>query len=193
MMEFGNHGTLAHLRSEERRALFTDIVPIINRNKVFSVASTLSAANYRKHFDDLTGVSMYGASFVQVAMINGTGFRSVGKKDPIKYRLDDGNSYTLDVVEAHKHLLENEILHPVSMGDLDFDSDHNCAALQAADVVAWSVRRRLASALKSGFEPLANLFHDDHHIEVEYKEEWMKGVADSLRAKRQRTNFALTY
>jgi hypothetical protein len=183
MMEFGNHGTLAGLRSVGRRALFSDLARIINDNKLYSVASSLSSEKYNVAFDGLTELSMYGASFIQVAMINGTGMRLGGSKEPIRYRLDDGNSYAAQIVEGHVFLTENEREHPLNMGDLHFDSDDNSAALQAADVVAWSVRRKLASTLKSGFEPLEELFNGEH-VEIEYREDWMNGVANTIRAKK---------
>jgi len=124
---------------------------------------------------------MYGASFVQVAMINGIQLRNDGSKDPVRYRLDAGNRHKDQIVEGHAVLLASEEQHPLNIGSLEFDSDSNVAALQAADVVAWAVRRKLVSALKSGFEPLADLF-DDYHVQVDYNEEWMTGVANTIRA-----------
>jgi hypothetical protein len=186
MREFGTRGKLRDVRSEDRRAFFTDLVKIINDNKTYSVASSLSCEKYKQAFDGLTELSMYGASFVQVAMINGIQLRNGGSKDPVTYRLDAGNRYKDQIVEGHTVLLASEEQHPLNIGSLEFDSDSNVAALQAADVVAWAVRRKLALALKSGFEPLADLF-DDYHVEVEYNQEWMTGVADTIRAKARVT------
>jgi hypothetical protein len=182
MKEFGSHGKLQGVRSEARRDLFTDLAGIINDNKTMSVASTLGSEQYRRAFDGVTGLSMYGASFVQLAMINGTGARMGDYRDPIAYLLDTGNPYKHDAVDAHSFLVGDEDKYPLNMGTLAFDSDNKLSALQAADVVSWSVRRKLASELKSGFEPLAELF-DSSHIEVAYEEEWMLGVAAALRGK----------
>jgi hypothetical protein len=182
MYEFGRHGKLRDVRSEGRRALFSDLVRVINDNKTYSVASTLSSEKYKQAFNGLTDLSMYAASFTQVAMMNGVGSRYGGSKEPIRYLLDDDNRYKPQVVEGHAVLLASEEQHPLNIGSLEFDSDDNVAALQAADVVAWAVRRKIASALKSGFEPLEGLF-DVKHIDVEYNEEWMTGVANTIRAK----------
>jgi hypothetical protein len=182
MREFGNRGKMCDVRSEGRRAFFSDLVGVINDNKTYSVASALSCEKYKQAFDGLTEVSMYGASFVQVAMINGIQLRNGGSKDPVRYRLDAGNHYREQIVEGHAVLLANEEQHPLNIGSLEFDSDDDVAALQAADVIAWAVRRKLASTLKSGFEPLEELF-DDYHVEVEYNEDWMKGVANTIRSK----------
>jgi hypothetical protein len=70
------------------------------------------------------------------------------------------------------------------LGTIGFDSDDDISALQAADVVSWSVRRKLASELKSGFEPLAELFIGGYHLEIEYKEDTMKMIADVARGER---------
>jgi hypothetical protein len=72
-----------------------------------------------------------------------------------------------------------------NVGALAFDSDDGLASLQASDVISWSERRKQASELKSGFEPLAALF-EERHVEVPYKVEWMAEVAEGLRAKLRR-------
>jgi hypothetical protein len=41
----------------------------------------------------------------------------------------------------------------------------------------------LTAEFKHGFEPLTELF-DNQHRDIEYKEEWMEGVADRLRSLR---------
>jgi hypothetical protein len=51
-----------------------------------------------------------------------------------------------------------------------------------AVVGAWSVRRRLDSVLKSGFEPLERLC-DGSHLQVAYEEKWMTSVAERVREK----------
>jgi hypothetical protein len=101
MHEFGRHGKLREVNSEDRRALFSDLVRVINDNKFYSVASTLSPDKYKQAFNGLTELSMYGASFVQVAMINGVKLRNGGSKDPVRYRHDDGNRYEKQIVEGH--------------------------------------------------------------------------------------------
>jgi hypothetical protein len=69
-----------------------------------------------------------------------------------------------------------------SLETVEFRKDDSLNALQAADMSSWSVRRRLAGTFPPGYEPLQELFGEDHHIDVPYREDWMQGVADSLRA-----------
>ena len=181
MREFGPRGKFKDIRSEERRALFADVVKLINQHKSLSVAATLQSEEYRNIFSGISNLSMYGACFANVVMLVGIGSRQVGIQKNIAYVLDGGNVYANDVLDAHGFLQKNEF----NVGSLTFDSDDRLAALQAADVISWATRRRDASKLKSGFEPLSDLLNDDHHIEAPYKAEWMKDVATALRAKME--------
>jgi len=182
MKEFGEHGELKDVRSERRRALFSDLVKVINDNKSCSVACSLDSEQYQKTFAGVDQLSMYGASFLLLAMVNGTAAQIEGHKSPIAYLLDKGNTYKHEVLAAHSILLDSNDSYPLNIGTLGFDSDDELSALQAADVVSWGVRRKLASELRSGFEPLADLFND-LHTEIRYQEEWMKSVADTLKIR----------
>ena len=182
MKEFGEHGKLKDVRSEDRRALFIDLVRAVNENKTFSVASTLDSEQYLKIFAGVDRLSMYGASFLLMAMVNGTGAQMGGHKSRIAYLLDCGNRYSKEVLDAHSILCASADSYPLNVGAIGFDSDDNLSALQAADMVSWAVRRRSASELRSGFEPLADLF-DERHIEVPYQDKWMESVAGTLRAR----------
>jgi hypothetical protein len=182
MCEFGKGQKLGHLNSESRRALFEDVVRVINDNKTMSIASTLSSEDYHRAFDEITELSMYGASFLQVAMLNDTAMKQGGFKGSIKYLLDAGNPYRSDVEEAEKLLSGCQGDDRFNLVNVGFESDDDNFALQAADVVSWSVRRRLSSGLKSGFEPLEGILAYRHE-ELAYKEEWMVGVAERIRAK----------
>jgi hypothetical protein len=96
--------------------------------------------------------------------------------------MDTGNSYKQHAIDSHAVLLEFQKSQPVNAGRLEFDSDDKILALQAADVIAWSVRRRLTGNFKNGFEPLPHLFNLDH-VEQPLEEDWMIESADVLRAR----------
>jgi hypothetical protein len=107
-----------------------------------------------------------------------------GHHELIPYVLDDGNKYKNDIIEAKRTLASSL----PSLKTIEFCSDTSLCALQAADVVTWSVRRQLAGTFPSGFEPFQGLF-DKHHLDLDYKEEWMVGVADLIRkAEGSETN-----
>lgn len=182
MKEFGPTGKYKDVRSEGRRALFSDIARVINDSKAssgFTTVATLDSAQYRDAFNGITEFSVYGACFNTIVMMHGVIAEMEGYADPIAYVLDEGNEFKHDILEAHAFMRNNER----NVGTLAFDSDNRLAALQAADVVAWAARRRLASELKSGFEPLAAIFENGRHVEVPYKREWMIAVAGGLRAQ----------
>jgi hypothetical protein len=173
MKEFGPHGKLKDIRSEKRRALFTDLVRIVKVNLgAFTVAATLTTEEYRRILGGASSMSMYGSCFLNMAMLNGSGA-------PIAYLLDAGSPCKHDVMEVYSYLIGHQEKYPLNMGTLAFDCDDRVSALQAADMVSWSVRRKLSSELKSGFEPLAELFTIEHE-ELPYKQKWMVEVASSL-------------
>jgi hypothetical protein len=182
MREFGPHGIFKGISADGRLCLFADLVCIINEHKRASVAATLVTEICRRVFKGITKLSMYGACFAQLAMMNDVESRLNDHCELIRYVLDDGNIYKKDIIEA------KGILALPSLKTIEFCSDTSLCALQAADVVTWIVRRRLAGHFPSGFEPLQGLF-DKHHLDLDYKEEWMVGVADSIRkAEGSETN-----
>lgn len=79
-------------------------------------------------FDGVSKFSMYGASFVQLAMISRT--------HAFNYVLDKGNQFKAQVEEGHEFLVNEKAKYPLNLGTLRFDSDHSSLALQAADVIA---------------------------------------------------------
>ncbi|HUI79650.1 MAG TPA: DUF3800 domain-containing protein [Bryobacteraceae bacterium] len=180
MREFGPKGKLKDMQSEQRRALFCDVAKIINKHKQGSAGARLEALEYKAHFAGVSKLSMYGACFTLFTIMVSVDAKRGGYDGRLAYVLDDGNSYKCDIHDARDVLLAKDS----HMGAVVFDSDAVLAPLQAADVIAWALRRNSAEGLKSGFEPLADLF-DDCHLEVPYKTEWMASVAESLRDKME--------
>ena len=184
MREFGPHGRFNDLTHDARRALFADLVEAINDNKLMSVAGTLTAAQYRQTFKGISKLSMYAACFCNVAMACGVGLDKYGQhRWPLSFTLDDGNTYKQQVVESKPVILK---AFP-RVSKICFESDDNLTVLQAADVLSWAVRRCSSATLTHWFEPLESLF-DEQHFRVEYKEEWMKGVAERIKAAESEDN-----
>ena len=177
MREFGKDGALGTIPSDVRKCLLTELVRAINEHKVASVAATLDSDAYRRLFNGITTLSMYGACFAQLVIMNDGEWSRYPYHEKIRYVLDDGNSYKKDILEAKRHLASKS----PSLSMVNFCSDDLVAALQAADVVTWSVRRRLAGRFPYGYEPLQGLF-DRHHRDLSYEEEWMVGVANLIRS-----------
>jgi hypothetical protein len=88
MREFGRHGALGKIVPEAKRCLFTQLVRIINDNKRASVAATLAADEYRRVFEGITELSMYGACFAQLVMMNDAHAELNAHRERIPYILD---------------------------------------------------------------------------------------------------------
>jgi hypothetical protein len=78
--------------------------------------------------------------------------------------VDDGVAYKEQLVAAHSVVLGIERLNHNTgrswVGRLAFDIDDRVPALQAADVIAWSARRRELGSLNGVFEPLHEVLSD---------------------------------
>ncbi len=179
MREFTPHGRFKDLSHNSRRALFADLVWTINDNKLMSVAGTLTADEYRKQFAGLEYLSMYAACFCNVAMYFGAALEKAGNRRwPLSFTLDEGNKYRQQIIDGKPIILK--ALPRVSK--ICFESDDNVAALQAADVLSWCVRRDSSGgSFAHGFEPLKDLL-DQLHSTIDYKPEWMKDVAEKIRS-----------
>jgi hypothetical protein len=95
--------------------------------------------------------------------------------------MDTGNNYKHHVVEAYEEIVRMQNLDEWNMGSLTFTTD-SLNALQAADVIAWSARRRMIQAFPVGFEPLEGIFDDDHYGHL-MDEKSLSEISASLRAK----------
>jgi uncharacterized protein DUF3800 len=178
MREFTPNGVFKALTHNTRRSLFTDLVSAINEHKLMSLGATLTADQYRQHFNDITQFSMYAACFSNLVMLSGQGLEAYGNhRWPLSYFLDDGNTYKAQILEGRPLLLK---AFP-RIAAIEFLSDSHVNALQAADVVSWAVRRHLSGIIAHGLEPLDYLF-DQHHLVLDYKEEWMRDVAAKVQA-----------
>jgi hypothetical protein len=182
MKDFGQHGSLAALQAEGRKAIFSDAVSIINKYKLYSVGASITYAKYMEKLSPAIrdAMSVYGFCFILSAYAEH--LRAVHNKydKNIGFILDFGNPYAAHVLEAHAALKRWQDTKPLNVGSLKFEDDKVVSALQAADLVAWSVRRRLTkSPFGNGFEPLLGIF-DDAHSEVAWDGGWLQQLTDGL-------------
>lgn len=185
MKEFGVDGKLGYLDSEERRALFIDLVRIINDNKYISVAATLTTAEYDEHFrgvfDKKKVMGVYGICFLLFVAMQGKYLQAAKYRDNVPFVLDYGNPYRHHVLDAHAAIVSKlQKDQPMNVGSLAFATDDSTCALQVADIIAWGARRKLTSALKSGFEPITEIFDVDH-VEESVHAQWMINIGELYR------------
>jgi hypothetical protein len=191
MKEFRQHGKLHHLTVEQRRALFADVVPIINDHKNFSVAGTLTTAEYDAHLSSLFDRKMmgvYGACFLLCVVTNHKLAEHSQFQERVSYLLDNGNPYRHHILEGYKTILEFQRRERwLNVGALGFDDDEKTLALQAADVISWTVRRSASRHFPPGFEELEKIKENSegspHHVQHAFTDELLRMLADSLRKR----------
>lgn len=180
MKEFGRHGRLGWLTEQQRKELFAEVVPLINSHKISSLAATLDNSEYEQHLPKelRDNYSVYAMCFTLAVMINHklADGRYSGR---IPFILDTGNPYADHVRQAHASIIEfqksESFLHA---GGLHFDDDRLFGVLQAADVIAWGVRRKAASGkYPPGLEQIADLLIPEQgHNENPWKAEWLQMI-----------------
>jgi hypothetical protein len=185
MREIGPHGKLGWLSGQQRSDLFAELVPLINSHKIASVSATLSNREYEEHcpIEMRGGLSVYGMCFNLAVMINHKLAEQARYEGRIPFILDTGNPYVEHVLGAHAAMMEFQKSDYIHAGCLDFEDDANSAVLQAADVIAWGVRRQESQkSFPPGLEQIAELLlKEQHHHNNEWKSEWLKQLGDWAR------------
>ena len=187
MREFGPHGRFKSLRHHQRRALFADLQHIINDNKRFSIAATLTTERYRQYFSGAfteKEMGVYGMCFLVLAVMLGKHADATGYTEIIPFLMDTGNPYKQHVVDAHNFLTTTfQHTYPIHPGSLTFVSDTDDPAIEAADVIAWTARRKLVGQFNNGFEPLEEILAEQH-MEQPLEDGWMDEIASAIRHRK---------
>jgi hypothetical protein len=182
MKDFGQHGELASFPVDKQRALFFDLATVINEHKYYSVGSTLTPSEFKRHQPKLPKkhqMTIHGTCFVQAAMIQARIAEHDRYPHDIPFMLDRGCPDRKDVDTAHTFLSGGfpDFLSgfPSHAGGLTWENDEKFAALQAADVIAWAVRRRAAGeSFGWHYEPLLAIINiKRNHFELKCLEAWM--------------------
>ncbi|MBZ5594188.1 MAG: DUF3800 domain-containing protein [Acidobacteriia bacterium] len=178
------NGRLADVSNHQRKALFEEIVPLINTHKVYSMAATLTTAKYDQYFSKTfkkESMGVYGSCFILFTLMNHLLAQQNKRDDRIPFLMDTGNPYKHHVVEAHEAMVELQKAEFFNLGSLTFDDDEQIQALQAADVVAWASRQSTIGPFTNGYEPLSGLF-DEAHVQEPYPEKALEELAAKLQA-----------
>jgi hypothetical protein len=104
MREFAPNGHFKDISHAVRRGLFGELVKQLTPTGFSALPRPSPQIQYRQVFRGLSNLSMYGACFVQLVMMNGTGSSGIGYHRAIPYVLDDGNSYKDHIMQAHSLL-----------------------------------------------------------------------------------------
>ena len=163
------HGKHSGMLRELKIALFNDVVRVIHGDYQFSVSVAIPQVDFKTVIPDeevrkcVAGPS--ALAFFSTVLIN----REMAIKHglyKIAYLVDCGSRfYSEQLIDAHAAVVKAEMSKDDKpTGGLNFDTDDNVPALQAADVIAWSARRNEVGKLIEEFEPLSKLIQSKSHI-----------------------------
>lgn len=157
------HGQHIGMYPELKVALFTRAAKLIKSLAEYSVSVDVPLDIYRRLFSkefQRNALSPYAMAFIGISQLNLKIARdNGGYPDRLAYLMDTGNPYSGQIQFGHalSSFLERQEGFAFT-GRLTFENDLNNAALQAADVISWSVQRLAVDGLKNEFAPLSELF-----------------------------------
>jgi Protein of unknown function (DUF3800) len=192
MKEFRQGGKLRGLSLCCRRELFLHAKHLIETYSAQTVAFGIDGSQYRTHLPDVVRerFSLYGLCFHLAAIITHKLCESNNYPDRVPFIMDAGNPYASHVRDAHEFIIKRwQKYFYLHMGGLFFDDDACFGTLQAADVIAWSTRRKMhGKEFPPGFAPLLEMVTKDrpHHIEVMFRDDQLRQLGEELQSGIQR-------
>jgi len=160
------YGRYIGMYPELKLALFAKAVKTIKANAEYSLSVDVPLPDYRRSFSkdfQRNILSPYAVAFIGMCQFNAKLARGNRYPDKLSYVMDTGNPYSGQVQLGHAfQVFVEKAFGQRFTGRLTFESDDGNTALQAADVISWSVQRRSANALTGEFAPLEELFKSRH-------------------------------
>jgi hypothetical protein len=184
MSDFAEDGILGTFPIPARIALFTELATVINEHKNYSIAAIVRTEDYKRHFGKPSKAnsmtSIYSMCFMLLALFNGKQAEHDKYGPNFPYFLDDGNERKAELEAVH-YVLANQSAFPAHVGPLSFGDDKAACALQAADIVAWAVRRKHArEPFDFGRDPLEAVLAGTHREQIA-KDDWLADVAEGRK------------
>jgi hypothetical protein len=185
MKEFGKDGRFADIPNSCRYKIFSEVAELVEAHKVFSIGANIENSDYQKAFSkelrDVIGY--YGMCYIMLVEMNHQMAEHHKYPHRIPFILDLGNPKKEHVVKAHAEVVnwqrQGKYFH---VGGLHFEDDRDFGILQAADVIAWGVRRRVTKRyFPRAFTPIMRMLDKEKgHAEADWKSEWMEGLNETL-------------
>jgi len=202
MLEFNQYGSLGHLGTEERRALFQDAVNLINERKLYSLTVEVDNLDFQRFFPAKKYRGLIGPAplaFFMSMVLDSIISRDHNESGKMAYVVAKSHN-NAEIVDAHTFILSYLERRPeLQVGSLTFDVPQSVNALQAADMVAWANRNKaIGRTFVSGFEPLERLTrtvasevrpsiaHMHHTFNAKSVESLAKILGDPVRQKGRR-------
>jgi uncharacterized protein DUF3800 len=186
MKEFGKDGRFADVPNSCRYKLFSEVAELVEAHKVFSIGANINNSDYQKTFSKelRDTIGYYGMCYIMVVLMNHQMAERHDYKPRIPFILDLGNPKKEHIVKAHAEVVywQKQGTHYYHVGGLHFEDDRDFGILQAADVIAWGVRRRAAGLhFPRAFTPLRRILNKERgHAEADWQSSWMKGLNETL-------------
>jgi hypothetical protein len=184
MKEFGKNGRFRHMTGSCRYELFSEIQELVNHCKLYSIAATINNALNKKIVasEIRRKMGVYGMCFLLTVVMNhkiAAFHKHTGK---IPFILDTGNPHKGQLVEGHAEAIRMQRETFMNVGGLHFEDDRDFGILQAADVIAWGVRRRTTGiALPKSFSPIERILERNRsHEQQELTSEWMREISGNI-------------
>jgi hypothetical protein len=174
MTDFVGMGKYAGWYPEIKRELFQAASKIINDHRFYSVAVAVSRDDFEARLSQEVRkglIGPYAFAFFTAVLSNLTAIEhSKLFEGRISYLVDLGSPLPEQLREAHELIVNAQkgTRGESRIGTLALDTDTNVPALQAADVIAWSVRRKqIDGCLPEGFEPINSVIDQEGlHVSV---------------------------
>ncbi len=186
MKEFGRHGRLGNISVCCRRKLAEEAKYLIEHYRAMTITASIDNSEYISLVPEAARekFSLYGMCFHLAVMMNHKLCEHYDYPDRVPFIMDTGNPHASHVREAHDFMIKRQKITYLHAGGLFFDDDEVFGVLQAADIIAWSERRRLHNKpFPAGFEPFGEMISRTKttHIGVNYSPDLLKQLGDSLQ------------
>jgi hypothetical protein len=164
------YGKYSGIYPEIKKALFREAVAVLNKYKLYSLSVSVDSKSYDTALTpDVRRqlIGPYAMCFFVTVSVNAS-FSSLSRyyaAHPISYLVDNGFGHSEQLVKAHQAIVDSNSTINKSVGFFAFDTDDKVPALQAADMIAWSARRRQLARLTEEFSPLEGIFVDQNDLD----------------------------
>lgn len=152
------HGRLAYLSDDQRRALFYDLVCLINQNKIYSLTTVVDNLEFQDCFPAETFTKYMGASplaYLWCLILNFCLMEMHPLLAPMEYVIAECD-FSQQLTDCYEFWRSYELWRKCECNmpfSLNKPADLN--ALQAADMIAWAnLKKHRGETFSRGFEPL---------------------------------------
>jgi hypothetical protein len=160
------HGKHIGVHREMKESLFRDASALINGHKLYSLSISIPQQEFRSFLPEEISKAIagpYAFAFFTAVLFNQGMAEKKQFGERIAYLVDRGSAHPEQLIAAHATIqrVEQQSHRRRRTADLDFDTDDRAQALQAADLVVWSARRKESGNLGDEFTPLNQVLSED--------------------------------